>query len=264
MTAKNYIELNRDSWNKRTEHHVTSEFYDLQGFLNGKNSLNKIELDLLGDIKGKSILHLQCHFGQDSLSLARMGATVTGVDLSDKAIEKAIQLNDQLELDAEFICCDIYDLKKHLDKKFDVVFSSYGTIGWLPDLDKWAEIVDHFMKPGGQFIFAEFHPVVWMFDDDFSFIQYNYFKEDPIIESNTGTYTDHEAQIEHTSVGWNHSLSEVVQALFRQSLKITNFKEYNYSPYNCLKGMEQVAEGKFQIKKFGNKLPLVYSLVITK
>jgi SAM-dependent methyltransferase len=261
MSDKNYIDLNRDSWNKRTEFHVKSEFYDLEGFLKGKNSLNKIELDLLGDVKGKSILHLQCHFGQDSLSLSRMGANVTGVDLSDKAIEKAKELNIQMKLGAEFICCDIYDLKQHLNKKFDLVFTSYGTIGWLPDLDRWAEIIHHFLSPAGRFVFVEFHPVVWMFDDDFTFIQYNYFKEDPIIESNTGTYTDHGAQIEHTSVGWNHSLSEVFQALLKLGLNIKDFKEYNYSPYNCLKGMEQVGEKKFQIKTFGNKIPLVYSIL---
>ena len=172
---ENYIEINRQSWNSRLESHLRSDFYDVAGFLNGKSSLNSFELELLGDVTGKSILHLQCHFGQDTLSLARMGAKVTGVDLSDKAIAEANRLAQQMHLDATFICCDIYDLLNHLDHQFDIVFTSYGTIGWLPDLSKWANIVSRFLKPGGNFVFVEFHPVVWMFDDEFDKIGYNYF-----------------------------------------------------------------------------------------
>ena len=118
MENFNYVKMNRDSWNKRVPVHVQSEFYFVEEFLNGKSSLNEIELNLLGDVRGKSILHLQCHFGQDSLSLARLGAQVTGVDLSDVAIAQAVELNDKLQLDAEFVCCDVYELKKHLDKIF--------------------------------------------------------------------------------------------------------------------------------------------------
>ena len=103
MDANNYIDLNRESWNNRVEPHLKSEFYDLESFLKGKNSLNEIELNLLGDIKGKSILHLQCHFGQDTISLSRLGAKVTGVDLSDKSIEKANELANQTNSDAQFV-----------------------------------------------------------------------------------------------------------------------------------------------------------------
>ena len=114
---ENQIEINRQSWNNRTETHLKSEFYDLDGFMNGNSSLNDIELSLLGDIKGKSILHLQCHFGQDTISLSRLGAEVTGVDFSDKAIESALQIAKETQSNTKFICCDIYDLPKHLDKK---------------------------------------------------------------------------------------------------------------------------------------------------
>ena len=136
MNELNYIEKNKAAWNSRTDHHFNSSFYDVENFLKGKNSLNDIELKLLKDVIGKNILHLQCHFGQDTISLARMGANVTGVDLSDNAINKAIQLANSAKVNATFICCDIYDLPKHLDKKFDIVFTSYGTIGWFPDLSK--------------------------------------------------------------------------------------------------------------------------------
>ncbi|HTO16816.1 MAG TPA: class I SAM-dependent methyltransferase [Edaphocola sp.] len=167
MTFENdNININRNSWNNRTETHLKSEFYDLDGFMKGKISLNDIELNLLGDIKGKSILHLQCHFGQDTISLSRLGAHVTGVDLSYKAIESAKQIAKDMHSSARFICCDLYDLPNHLNKTFDIVFTSYGTIGWLPDLDKWAKIISKFLKPNGQFVIVEFHPVVWMFDDN--------------------------------------------------------------------------------------------------
>ena len=167
-SENNYIEINKQSWNKKTDFHIASEFYDNESFIKGKSSLNEIELNLLGDIKGKSILHLQCHFGQDTISLNRLGAKITGVDLSDRAIEKANELAKETNAEANFICCDIYDLPNFLDEKFDIVYTSYGTIGWLPDMDKWASIISHFLKPKGKFIFVEFHPVVWMFDDDFN------------------------------------------------------------------------------------------------
>ena len=162
----NYIKINRDSWNNKTEYHVKSAFYDVERFLDGESSIQDIELNLMGDVRGKSLLHLQCHFGQDTISLERLGAKVTGVDLSDKSIEIARQLAESTESAASFICCNIYDLPSYLNESFDIVFTSYGTIGWLPDLNKWAEIIARFLKPGGQFIFVEFHPVVWMFDDN--------------------------------------------------------------------------------------------------
>ncbi|HEY0897662.1 MAG TPA: class I SAM-dependent methyltransferase, partial [Sphingobacteriaceae bacterium] len=170
-----YIEINRQSWNNRTAAHLNSAFYDMPAFLEGKSSLKAIELKLLGDLKGKSALHLQCHFGQDTISLERLGATVTGVDLSDQAIESARSIAAQLGSGARFICCNVYDLADHLDGQFDVVFSSYGTISWLPDLAAWARLITRFLKPGGTFVFAEFHPVVWMFDDHFRQVRYNYF-----------------------------------------------------------------------------------------
>jgi len=260
---KDYQTVNRKAWNDRVSAHLKSEFYDLQGWKAGKTSLKDIELELLGDVSGKSILHLQCHFGQDSLSLARMGATVTGVDLSDEGIEAARKLNDELELNAEFIVSDVLELIGKTDKKFDIVFTSYGTIGWLPDLDKWAETISHHLKPGGQLIFVEFHPAVWMFDDDYEKVAYRYFKDAPIVETSTGTYAAPNADIELKEVSWNHSLSEVYQALKKQGLQITDFNEHDYSPY-CLAGMFEMDEGKFVVEKHGNKLPLVYSLVAEK
>jgi len=264
MEHLDYLSINRKLWNERTRHHLASDFYDVDRFLKGANSLKQIELDLLGDVTGKTILHLQCHFGQDSLSLARMGGTVTGVDLADEAIKAARSLSEQMDAKARFICCDIYDLPNHLNEKFDIVFTTYGTIGWFPDLDKWAALIANYLQPGGSLIFADFHPVVWMFDSSFSNIQYSYFNVGPIIEQEEGTYADAGAAISLQSVGWNHPLDEVIAALLRHGLALQHFREYDHSPYNVFSNMVEVAPGKFQLTGKEGKLPLVYSLVCIK
>lgn len=264
MTTNDYIAINKKTWNNKTDVHVTSDFYDNESFLKGKSTLMDIELPLLGDISGKKILHLQCHFGQDTMTFSRMGAKATGVDLSDKAIEKAREFATQLDLDTQFICCDVYDLPNHLNEQFDIVFTSYGTIGWLPDLDKWAKVVSKFLKPNGKFVFAEFHPIVWMFDNDFKEVFYSYFNVEPIFEEETGTYADKNAPLETKTITWNHPTSEVLNALISNGLEINCFNEYDYSPYNCFNKTEEFEPGKFRIKHLQNKIPMVFSLVATK
>lgn len=263
-TGENYLEINRQSWNNKMDTHLKSEFYNLDGFLKGETSLNSIELNLLGNVKGKSILHLQCHFGQDTISLNRLGADVTGVDLSDKAIERAKKITKDTRANANFICCDVYDLPNHLDKQFDIVFTSYGTIGWLPDLDKWAKIVSKYLKPNGQFIFVEFHPVIWMFDNNFEKIEYNYLNSGAIVESEIGTYADKSADINQECVTWNHGVSEVVNSLINNGLEINSLNEFDYSPYNCFNKTIETEPKKFRIEHFDNKIPMVYSIVATK
>lgn len=261
---KNYLEINRQSWNNRVEPHLQSDFYDQEGFLGGRSSLNEIELALLGDLQGKRVLHLQCHFGQDTISLSRLGAKVTGVDLSDKAIEQARKIADQTGADATFICCDIYDLPNQLDQQFDMVFTSYGTIGWLPDLDRWARVVAHFLKPGGKFVFAEFHPVVWMFDDDFEKVGYRYFNSGAIVETESGTYADKSADITQQSITWNHGLAEVISSLIQHGLEINALEEYDYSPYNCFRHTVEFSPGKYRIQHLDDKIPMAYSILATR
>ncbi len=263
---ENYLEINRNSWNERTIAHLKSEFYDVPGFINGNSSLKYIELELLGDLRGKSVLHLQCHFGQDSISLARLGAKVTGVDLSNIAIENARKLSRQTSTDGdtEFICCDIYDLPAHLHKKFDIVFTSYGTIGWLPDLDKWAQVISGFLNPGGAFVFVEFHPMVWMFDQDFGKIVYRYFNSEAIIETETSTYPAKDDELLTENVTWNHGIGEVITSLIQNSLRIDSLEEYDFSPYNCFNKTEEFEPGKFRIKHLDNKIPMVYSIKARK
>ena len=263
--SENYIDVNRKAWDQRTEVHVNSEFYDNERFLKTKASLNQIELDILGDnLIGKKVLHLQCHFGQDSISLAQLGAEVTGVDFSPKAIETANQLAIETNTDIEFICCDIFDLPNRLKGEFDLVFSSYGTIGWLPDIDKWGSIVSHFLKPQGELLLVEFHPAVWMYDDNFTHIEFGYFNSKPILETESGSYTDADAPIETTMITWNHPLSDVLNSTIKNGLSVDVLNEYNYSPYDVFPGTEKIGDRQFIVKKLGDQFPLVYALKCTK
>ncbi|MBS1690375.1 MAG: class I SAM-dependent methyltransferase [Bacteroidetes bacterium] len=259
-----YISVNRTLWNEKTKYHVSSPFYDMESFLGGRSSLNDIELELIGDVKDKAIAHLQCHFGQDSLSLARLGAHVTGVDLSDAAIDKAKELAMQLQLDARFIQSDIYSLPEQLYGQFDMVYSSYGVLGWLPDMKRWAQIVSKLLKKDGVLILVEFHPVVWMFDEHFKTVKYSYFNRETIEETEIGTYADREAPIALKSLSWNHNLSEVLQSLINVGLAIKTFSEYDYSPYSCFNDVVELAKGKYRIKGLEEKLPMVYAVKALK
>ena len=264
LKMDNYFEANKKLWNQRTASHTESEFYDLDAFRKGKSSLMTIETNELLPIGGKKLLHLQCHFGQDTLSLARLGAAVTGIDFSEQAIIAAKELAAELQLDARFICSNVYDLEKNLSDSFDIVFTSYGVVGWLPDLDRWASVIAHFLKPGGTFYMVEFHPVVWMFDNNFERIQYAYHNQSVIVEEETGTYADRNAPIKTTSFTWNHGLGEVVSALTTHGFQVEFLHEFPYSPYNCFQNTIQLPNGTFQIKNLEGLIPMVYSIKATR
>lgn len=265
MENKNqYFEVNKQLWNQRTAVHKDSAFYDLAGFKAGVNVLTQIELNEIGEVKGKSLLHLQCHFGMDTLSFSRMGAKCTGIDLSDEAIKLAKEINEELKLDVKFVCCNVYDTSAFVNEHFDIVFTSYGVIGWLPDLVSWSKMIAERLKPGGFFYMAEFHPVVWMFDDDFTHIAYAYENQEVIITENQGTYTDRGADIKGREYSWNHSISEVLNALINAGLKIHFFNEHMYSPYPCFRNMVETNPGKWHIKGMEGKIPMVYSLKAVK
>ena len=260
-----YLRLNREHWNQRTDAHLPSKFYDVEGWLAGGDSLQEIELALLPeDLTGLRLLHLQCHFGQDTLSLARRGATVTGIDLSDRAIAAARDLARRAELDATFINCDVYATSEHVSGPFDIVFTSYGTIAWLPDLDRWAEQIARLLRPGGRFVFAEFHPFAWLWNEDRSEIIYPYFSTDPIVENTTGSYTDGSEAVSGAQVNWDHPTSRVITALLQHGLTLTHFREYDYSPYDCFDNLIQVAPRRWQFAEMAGKIPLTYSIVATR
>lgn len=265
-----YLKTNLARWNELAAIHQASEFYDVHSFKQGKSSLKSVELEALGDINGKSILHLQCHFGMDSLSLARLGAKVTGVDFSDQAIELARSLNDELGLDAEFVCSNIYELKDALVGQFDIVYTSYGVLCWLPDLDSWADIIAHYLKPGGKFLIVEGHPVANLFELDDKRerleISYSYFnKRTPTEFVEDATYADKHAKVINRSMyEWDHSLSEIMGALLSSGLIITNFQEYPFGFYDKFDGlMEQSKDGSWKLKGKYN-IPLIFSITAEK
>ena len=256
---KHYIEINKKAWNKRTPIHITSNFYDNEGFKNGKNSLNSIELNAIGDVKGKSLLHLQCHFGQDSISFARMGAKVTAVDFSNIAIHEAKKISKEMNISVNFIESDILNL--NLNKNFNIIFSSYGVIGWLPDLNKWAATISEHLKTGGLFLLTEFHPFLELIKNN----GYDYFyNEKPDIEISNGTYTDGGENLTTKTCWWNHSLTEIFTSLESNNLKLTLFEEYDYSPF-CLEDMIQKKEGEYILKsRAKNSTPYVFNLKALK
>jgi 2-polyprenyl-3-methyl-5-hydroxy-6-metoxy-1,4-benzoquinol methylase len=261
---RQYFEANRKLWNARTPLHASSEFYNVAEFKKGKTSLTSIERSELKDVKGKRLLHLQCHFGMDTISWEREGAIVTGIDISDEAIKLARQLSEEMHMNARFVCSNIYDLKESLQGKFDIVFTSYGTIGWLPDLDKWASIISHYLEKGGTFYMADFHPVLWMFDDNFGQVYYSYFNKGVIRSEVPGSYAERNTDLMSVEYGWNHSMSEIISALIRYGMKITAFNEFPYSPFNCFRNMVKGEDGNYRIRGFDEKLPMVFSLKAVK
>lgn len=284
--SNDYVSNNRDLWNKRVDIHINSPSYNMNEFIENENyhSLNKTEIDLIGgenNIKNKTILHLQCHFGLDTLSLARLGAAqVTGVDLSDKSIKIANEISKKTKLNSltKFINCDIYDLKQHLDNNdlFDIVFTTYGTIKWLPDLKKWAHIISYYLKPNGIFIMVDYHPIyyLWSFDTNNPFATYSYFNQGPIVEKTDSYFIEgmeHEEKDKNTqneeqlSIRWNHSISDILNSLIQHGLEINLFNEYDYGHYDNFNNLiKSNQDGLYRFKDFDKKLPILYGIKATK
>lgn len=266
MNSENasYFETNRKTWNKKVAVHKQSEFYDLDGFKNGLSSLNSYELDALDDVNKKSLLHLQCHFGQDTLSWARMGAICTGVDISDVGIAFAKNLAEDIGVSADFVCCNVLETSTYVKSHFDIVFSSYGTIGWLPDLKPWGEMIASRLKNGGIFYIVEFHPIVWMFDyvAENPKIRYAYHRKEVIFEEYCGTYANPNSKMISKEYGWNHGLGAVVSALTKAGLYINYLNELDESPYDVLPNLVKTENGYYRTKD--QMYPLLFELKATK
>ena len=262
----NYRKSNLANWNDRTSIHEKSAFYDLDSFKSGKQSLCNIELTELPEVAGKSLLHLQCHFGMDTLSWARLGAKVTGVDFSDKAIALAKKLSDELKISAQFVQSDIYELTNVLDDKFDIVFTSYGVLCWLDDLQGWANTIHHFLKPNGTFLIVEEHPLSSLFDDSCEpsllKIGYPYFNKTPFRFIEEHSYTDSTEKIENTeNYQWIHTLDEIISSLLTAGLQIQSFREYPFLPYRRFSWMVQDADDWWVLPpECKHSVPLLFSL----
>ena len=264
-----YFEANRKMWDEFAKVHIDSKTYETKGFLEGQTTLKSIELEELGDVQGKTLLHLQCHFGLDTLSWAREGAKVTGVDFSGEAIRLARELTEKTNLDAKFIQSNIYDLPDVLDEKFDIVFTSYGVHCWLPDLNRWAEIVAHFLKPGGTFYIAEFHPFMWVFDneDPNSFkLKYTYFHNpEPYEWDVDGSYAGFDAKIEPcVDYEWAHGMADIINAIIDSGLQIQFLHEFPKSSFQHFPFFVKKEDGYWYYDNPEIQLPLVYSIKAIK
>ena len=264
-----YFQANRELWDQWTGQHEQSSFYDVAGFKAGKERLNSIELTELGDVHGKTLLHLQCHFGLDTLAWARHGAAVTGVDFSEPAIALAQSLSRELNIPAQFYCSDISRLPDHLSGEFDIIFTSYGVLHWLNDLRRWAEVIAYFLKPGGIFYIVEDHPFMRVFDaGDEQHLRAAFpyfFTETPDKLENMSSYaSDGQAQTT-TFYNWNHSLSEVINTLLEAGLQLEFLHEFPFASRSKFPGM---VEGEDKWWRFTDQrhemVPMLFSLQARK
>jgi SAM-dependent methyltransferase len=261
-------EVNRAWWDERVPIHVGSAFYDVEGFRAGGSSLRPFEVEEVGDVAGKRLVHLQCHFGLDTLSWARAGASVVGLDFSKPAIEAAAGLAEDTGLEARFLRADVYDAVEALrGERFDVVYTGLGALNWLPDLPRWAEIVVALLEPGGFLYLSEFHPFTWVLADDEPTVELDYF-HDPEGEwiEEGGTYADLTAPTRHNRTReWAHALSDVVEAVLGAGLQLELLHEFDYTLFPRFPYLEPDthtlgAGVVYRQPQDRPRLPLMYSL----
>ncbi|MEO6206504.1 MAG: methyltransferase [Candidatus Limnocylindrales bacterium] len=267
-------EANRTLWEAWTAVHADGDFYDLAGFKAGGVRVRDEEIQAVGDVHGRTLLHLQCHFGIDTLSWARLGATVTGADFSPAAIRLARELAADLGFpDARFIESNLYDLPTNLHETFDVVYTSRGVLGWLPDVAAWARVVAHFVKPGGIFYISEIHPVAQVFENEGVGpgelrLRYPYWEHrDPLIFDVQGSYADPTADVgEQKEHGWDHGLGEIVTALITAGLQLEWLRESPVLEWGADFLVEtEAGSGRFRLPPdTAGELPLMFSLLARK
>jgi len=258
-------ELNRALWDERVPIHVASDFYDADGIVAGRSSLRDFEREELTDVAGRSLVHLQCHFGLDTISWAREGARVTGLDFSRPAIEaaRALAARAGLEDDATFVHADVYDAPQALGgARFDVVYTGLGALNWLPDVERWAHVVRALLNPGGRLYLVEFHPFTATLADDELTVAYPYFHDEPLLFDDEGTYADLTAHTtQNRSVEWTHGLGEVVTAILGAGLQITLLHEHDHTLFQRWPFLERRDDGTYHLPNDRPSLPLMYSLL---
>ena len=265
--AHDYVAANRELWDAWAELHVESEFYDVAGFLADPRSrpLDAVERGVIGDIAGKRLLHLQCHFGLDTLRLALMGASVTGVDFSPKAIAAARQLAAAADIPATFVQSDVTALTDEVQREgFDVVFTSYGAITWLPDLRPWAEAIASRLVPGGVFHVIDMHPTLWIYDEESAamppVVRYSYFSRDAVPFQEHGSYAVPDADFEGTSYSWQHNFEDIVGSLIGAGLVVESLREYPCIAWKHMPYMTEDDDGMWRMPAGAGDIPLLFSV----
>ncbi|KDN16110.1 hypothetical protein DV20_43010 [Amycolatopsis rifamycinica] len=268
MSDLDKISANQEGFNLRARAHLQSSYYDVEKFKQGHNMLRRLEREELGDVRGRSLLELQCHIGVNSLSLARMGAQVTGTDISDEAIDIARGLAGELDLDAKFVQANLYDLPQVLDGQFDMVFTGYGTLSFLPDIPRWAEVAAQFVKPGGTLTIVEIHPILNLFDsvDGELRVVRSLFQSRQVHHEMSKSYADRiedEVEVEkHSIYGWRWTVEEVVNSLIAAGLTIERLREVPYDARQRLPLMESDGDHNWRIA--GDPIPLSFACVARK
>lgn len=265
--AQDYTRLNKANWDERVPVHLASRLYDVEEFLGGADHLHGFEWEELGDLDGRRLVHLQCHFGMDTLSLARRGARVTGVDFSVPAVAAARQLAAEMGFDeraARFVESDVYDAARALgDERFDVVYTGKGALNWIPDLAAWAQVCAELLVPGGFLYLAEYHPLVQMMGEAALVPEWHYFNDGPQVSHDPGDYADPEARLEQaTTVEWSHPLSEVVSSVIDAGLQLELFRESDECTYRRFPFMEEHGARDYRVPPSLGlpRLPFMYSL----
>jgi SAM-dependent methyltransferase len=256
-------EANRESWDERVPIHTSGGFYDVASFKAGQERLQPFEVSEVGDVSGKDLLHLQCHFGMDTLSWARRGARVAGLDFSAPAVEAARSLAAELGLEALFVQSDVYEAAEALGgRSFDVVYTGRGALNWLPDLGRWAGVVAALVRPGGFLYLSEFHPFTEVFGDDDLTVERDYFhSREPDIWDEPGTYADPEAETENNlTYEWRHPLGEVVSAVASAGLSVELLHEQDYTVFPRWPFLEKSGLDAYRQPEGAPRLPLMYSL----
>jgi SAM-dependent methyltransferase len=271
MPLDQYREANRANWDARVPIHYASDEYGVERFITDPTHLSDVvryDKEKLGDVGGKTLLHLQCHIGTDTISWARLGATVTGTDLSERSIEAARRLSQDSGTPGRFEVAELYDTPHVIDGTFDVVYTGVGAICWIPRIKEWAEVVSHFLAPGGTFYMREGHPMMWAMDwleEEELKATVAYFEtEEPEGEEETETYAGVGVVESPLNFGWNHGIGETLDALIRAGLRIDRVEEYDECEWQGLPMMIQEDDGRWRLPDRRERLPLMWSVLATK
>ena len=269
-----YLELNRANWDERAAAHAASPGYAVDRFLTDptfRSDVVRFDEPRLGDLTGVTGVHLQCHIGTDTISLVRLGARMSGLDLSPASIAQAQRLSDATGADLDLVVSDVYGAVEALGgRTFDLVYTGIGALGWLPDIDRWAGVVAALLAPGGRLFIREAHPVLWAVDQDRTDVialEFPYFETaDPQVWDEPGTYVETDVEFVHTrTMEWNHGLGEIVTALLRRGLVLTMFEEHTSVPYEGIPGqMELHPDGEWRLRERPERIPLTYTLQAVK
>jgi SAM-dependent methyltransferase len=271
MPLDEYRLANRANWDSRVDIHFGSVGYGVDKFANDPAHLSQVvtfDKEKLGDVAGKKLIHLQCHIGTDTISWARLGADVTGIDLSGKSIAAAQELSRIAATPARFVVSELYDSPSVVPEKFDIVYTGVGAICWLPDIKGWAEVVASFLEPGGRFYMREGHPMMWAIDwEDTERLSVTgpYFETvEPLPEVEEETYAGEGIVTSPLNYGWNHGMGETLNALLRAGLQIDAVEEYDTCEWQGIEQMEEGEDGYWRLPDQPDRLPLMWSVLATK